>query len=638
MHPERALDTLQALRKPRTPYRRPAISTGGLRVADASRAARLAQLATTHLRTGDPEAAVDVALRAVTFDPVDPVLRLTLGTSLYRCGAFESALAWLGSAAGSRLAALDQLRGRILADLGRTREALVALGRALESEPALEEARLLRATLWIEQGAVQPAVEDLDRWLDEDPHNPRSRFLRAAARLEAGDHQGCVDDLAQTNDVHLRPDHVLLEARARMLAGQPAREVERCLAAGIARFPRDARLRLSLARTLAAARGADPQAARRAADVAHDLIGDEDGVPAPPSLRAAAYFLLGELAAEDPAGADRAQQFYQQGLALRPDGPEGLTGMGALMLRQGKPAHALPWLLQSIMTDPDQPQTVEQLARALAAVPDDEAMARWISLLTAGLPQQAPGLLAHVLRTVQEAGRVDAFEEVRREGHRMKNRVAVAASRPGNEAALRNRLEDMYRDWTEFLERIRRPGTTPTLLSPARVVRNAIQQAAGDNPSVRSVVPRGLPLIKGDVRSLTDALANLVRNALEASPPDGTVHVAVRFRGGSRWLDLVVTDEGPGIALDDRRRIFAPGYSGREGGSGLGLAIAQQVAMAHGGRILLASAQGGPTTFTLRLPVSGMTVEPALHGYRVLRARLPALPLETEHVPQGHRG
>ena len=62
--------------------------------------------------------------------------------------------------------------------------------------------------------------------------------------------------------------------------------------------------------------------------------------------------------------------------------------------------------------------------------------------------------------------------------------------------------------------------------------------------------------------------------------PDGTVEIAV-------------TDDGPGIAVADRERIFDVFYSNRPGGTGLGLAIAARILEAHGGRIRVESGPGG---------------------------------------------
>jgi signal transduction histidine kinase len=471
--------------------------------------------------------------------------------------------------------------------------------------------------------------------------------------LEAGNTESALTDLGAIPEHARTPEHVLVLARAKLLSGRRESEVEDCFAEGLKRFPQDFRLRLAFGRYLASRRGPDPSAARRAVSVLQDLVESEDPQAPLPRIQAEALFLLGELAAETADLMSQAETYYHRGLALLPDDPRGLTGIGALMIEQGRPAHGLPWLLQSILIDPERPQTLEYLAKALTAVPDDEAVARWIGLVTAGLPGQSPTLLTHLLRFVQEAGRADAYEEVRREGHRMKNLVAVLASRlgPGLDPAKGKELDKLYREWAAFLERIQLPSPSPSLLSVSKVVRQALQQAVGDTNYIRCQLPTDLPQVRGEEAGLVDALANILRNAVEASgdspPPRNSIRLAVRHREGSRWLEIIVTDEGRGIELEDQKRIFDPGFSRREGGSGLGLAIAQRVVMAHGGRISLASAPGGPTTFVIRLPVATRSTTDQLLRYqtRTFHAssgrgyrRPEANTKETDHAGQGHAG
>ncbi len=591
-------------------YRRPAVRSGSLRARDRNRARRLCELAWAHLRAGSVDASADVARRAIVLDPDSPGLRRVLGRALYLTGCFESALAWLGPLSGRGLADIDFLRGEILTDLNRVAEALQAFGQVLSADPRREEAHLHRAALQVNDGDPQAAVAELQGLLRRDPRNPKALAIRATAFMELGEAEPALADLVAIPEEARSAEHALLLARARILSGRPDSEIESGFQAGIRRHSQNDRLRLAFARYLASRRATDPHAAGRAAEVAASLTAEDRSSPAAPDIQAESLFLLGELAAEEPDGQDRAESCYHRGLALSPDAPEGLTGMGALLLDQGRPAHALPWLLRSLLIDPERPRTVEYLAKALNAVPDDEAVARWLGLVTAGLPRQSPTLLAHLVRFVQEAGRADAYEEVRREAHRMKNLVAVLASRVGAEShpQLHRQLQDLYGDWAAFLDRIRLPSPAPVLLSLGMVVRRAIEVAVGDSRRIHITVPPGLPLLKGDSESLTDALANIIRNAHQASPPDSPVRVAVRWREGNRWITVAVTDHGKGIDLQDRRRIFDPGFSRRDGGSGLGLSIARRVVMAHGGRISVASAPGGPTTFTVRLPVATMPV------------------------------
>jgi signal transduction histidine kinase len=599
------------MKSPPSSYRLPAVRTGPLRARDRRRARRLCELAWAHLCATNADAAADVAKRALVLDPHSPDLRTVLGKALYGLGAFESALAWLDPFAGRGHAGIDYLRGQILADLNRNRAALAAFRQALAADPGMQAATLRCAGVQLSDGDPRGAVATLGELPQRDPENLRAREIRATAFLELGQPENALRDLSGIEEKLLSPQHTLLLARAHLLSGRPDSEIEACFQAGMRRHPDNDRLQLAFARYLASRRATDPRAAERASEVARRLSS------AAVHIQAESLFLLGELAAEDPDGQDRAESCYHRGLALSPDDPEGLTGMGALLLNQGRPAHALPWLLRSLLVDPDNPRTVEHLARALSAVPDDEAVARWLGLVTAGLPRQSPTLLAHLVRFVQEAGRADAYEEVRREAHRMKNLVAVVASRVESDRhpQLHRQLQDLYGDWTAFLDRIRLPSPSPVLLSVGILVRRAIEEAVGDPRRIHFVVPPGLPLIKGDIESLADALANIIRNALQASPADQRVRVLVRWREGNRWMEVVVTDQGPGIDLTDRRRIFDPGFSKRKGGSGVGLSIARRVIMAHGGRISVASAPGGPTIFTVRLPVAVPVV-----GFQELKA------------------
>jgi two-component system, OmpR family, sensor kinase len=104
------------------------------------------------------------------------------------------------------------------------------------------------------------------------------------------------------------------------------------------------------------------------------------------------------------------------------------------------------------------------------------------------------------------------------------------------------------------------------------------------------------------------ALENLLANSAEHSP-DGTpveVRVVAEQHAGQAWAVVTVTDQGPGIPPDLMPRLFerfakAPGSAGL----GLGLHLAQQIALAHGGKVEVTSTPGAGTTFRLSLPTTG---------------------------------
>jgi two-component system, NtrC family, nitrogen regulation sensor histidine kinase GlnL len=140
-----------------------------------------------------------------------------------------------------------------------------------------------------------------------------------------------------------------------------------------------------------------------------------------------------------------------------------------------------------------------------------------------------------------------------------------------------------------------------------RVRQLADAEAAWSIKLVRDYDP-SLPDVPGDADRLTQALWNLVRNALES----GASTVALRTRaehgvligdiGHKLVLRVDIADNGRGVPEDLAERIFLPLVSGRAEGSGLGLALAQQVAREHGGSLDYRS-RPGHTVFTLLLPV-----------------------------------
>ena len=102
-------------------------------------------------------------------------------------------------------------------------------------------------------------------------------------------------------------------------------------------------------------------------------------------------------------------------------------------------------------------------------------------------------------------------------------------------------------------------------------------------------------------------LINLLSNAQRYSPPGG--HIAIESRPISNGETLIsISDSGPGVALEDRERIFEPFYRGDRNGLGLGLAIAKSIVELHSGRIWVEPAPGGGSRFCVALP--GRTSRP----------------------------
>jgi signal transduction histidine kinase len=113
-----------------------------------------------------------------------------------------------------------------------------------------------------------------------------------------------------------------------------------------------------------------------------------------------------------------------------------------------------------------------------------------------------------------------------------------------------------------------------------------------------------------DASLVRRVLENLMGNALKFSPIGGVVTLAAEAqrRGDRGGVCLSVSDQGPGIPVDQRTRVFEkfvtlPGAAaGRQ--TGLGLTFVRDVVLAHGGAIAVTEAEGGGARFDLWLPES----------------------------------
>jgi two-component system, OmpR family, sensor histidine kinase KdpD len=128
-------------------------------------------------------------------------------------------------------------------------------------------------------------------------------------------------------------------------------------------------------------------------------------------------------------------------------------------------------------------------------------------------------------------------------------------------------------------------------------------------------IPDTLPLVATDPGLLERALANLVANALRYSPSDQPPTLIASSSADLDTVLVCVVDHGPGIAPDQRLRVFEPfqqlGDRRTAGGVGLGLAVAKGFIESVGGRIAAQSTPGGGLTMRVELPVAARTHDAA---------------------------
>lgn len=207
------------------------------------------------------------------------------------------------------------------------------------------------------------------------------------------------------------------------------------------------------------------------------------------------------------------------------------------------------------------------------------------------------GDISHELRTPVTI--VRGHLEVLRRGAKSAEQVARAITISLDELDRMNRLVN------DLLLLVR--ATRPDFLVPQPIALDAFlgevlqkAQAMAVRGWQRGPAP---PLtITADRDRLTQALLNLLRNAVEHTQAHQTIELSAASADG--WVEIRVRDDGEGIPADEVPHIFERFRRGTPGGdrAGLGLSIVQAIARAHGGDVLVHSRYGAGSTFTLRLP------------------------------------
>lgn len=130
---------------------------------------------------------------------------------------------------------------------------------------------------------------------------------------------------------------------------------------------------------------------------------------------------------------------------------------------------------------------------------------------------------------------------------------------------------------------------------------------------VQADVAPSLPALRANPVRLRQVLDNVVGNAIKYSNDSGEVKISIHAEGGQ--IILQVSDNGPGIPIQDQAHIFDKFYRGHnmddQEGSGLGLAIVKSIVDAHQGRIWVESNLGQGSTFFIVLPVNSPTIPAA---------------------------
>ncbi len=110
------------------------------------------------------------------------------------------------------------------------------------------------------------------------------------------------------------------------------------------------------------------------------------------------------------------------------------------------------------------------------------------------------------------------------------------------------------------------------------------------------------PSLQVDPDQMKRVFMNIFDNAIDAMEQKGTITIKTFYDRDKKKLTIEISDLGPGIALEDKDKIFLPDYSTKKKGTGLGLAIVNQVIVEHNGSIDFSNLEPHGAKFTIKIP------------------------------------
>lgn len=280
---------------------------------------------------------------------------------------------------------------------------------------------------------------------------------------------------------------------------------------------------------------------------------------------------------------------------MEPEDKFALALHAIFLIMAGNLANALAAALRS--QSEQSKQVAEQLAEANQSLRAAEDAVRRADRLAA-LGQLSAGL-AHELRN--PLGTIKASAEMLSRSVASENEVArEVAGFISSEVDRTNALVTRFLDFARPLKLRRDPADVTQVLD--RAVELAERDASAHRVAIFKNYSPDVPPLPIDAELMERVFYNLLSNAVQASPPQGSV--TVKTRAGDRMAEICVIDRGSGIDPTIMNTIFNPFVTTKPDGVGLGLAIVSKIVDEHGGRISVESEVGKGSVFHVLLPKS----------------------------------
>jgi len=255
---------------------------------------------------------------------------------------------------------------------------------------------------------------------------------------------------------------------------------------------------------------------------------------------------------------------------------------------------------QQLTTLPEQgPEEIRQLLRAFNTLTErlhmlEETRRRLLANLVHEVGRPVGALQSAIQALLNGADRDEAF--------RYELLVGMEAEVQRMQPLLNNLIE-LHDRILGDLELNPRPITLSNWLPPTLAPWREAVQAKGLH--WQAAIPPSLPVLEVDPDRLAQVLGNLLSNALKYTPVGGTASVEAGLENEAVWIR--VSDTGPGMTEEEQVHIFEPFYRSQRDrrfpqGLGLGLTIAQDLIVAHRGRLDVESQPGQGSRFTIWLP------------------------------------
>jgi len=216
--------------------------------------------------------------------------------------------------------------------------------------------------------------------------------------------------------------------------------------------------------------------------------------------------------------------------------------------------------------------------------------------------------LAHQIRTPLSAAMLYAAN--------LSNNTLNKMSREKFSEKLVSRLRDLESQVNDMLlfaksgdEQVITEISLHSLMQEVQQGADAMLQS--QNASLVLSLPEPDVIILGNKTALAGALQNLIHNALTVKPQNAQINLtASRQHDDPCWVNLSVTDNGPGIKTENISRVFEPFFTTKSNGTGLGLAVVMSVAQSHQGKVHVTNLADGGACFTMCLPTYDVSQSP----------------------------